>query len=226
MTIMIAFIKSLQLNQTLHDKIENENSFLFLSTLRGACEELITLEYIQQQIVEEDRSSIIGSPLKESMRKELIQQGHFIQKYSPAQPVLTEKLVEHFPSEEISSILSRNGIKGKKMPPTNQMAETVGLEESYNYMYRASCSFVHFNPRIMLRTVWHENNLPEQSNISITNFNKYYFSFCSFYGSYLFGLIFQKFKSYLDLSKEDESTINEIIELIRRTVHYPELVTY
>jgi len=226
MTIIIAFVKSLQLNQTLHNKIENENSFLFLSTLRGACEELIILEYIQQQIVEEDRSLIIISLLKESMRKELIQQRLFIQKYRPAQPVLTEMLAEHFPGEEISSILSRNGITGKILPRTEQMARKVGLEELYNFVYRASCSFVHFNPRIMLRTVWYENNLPEQSNISIANFNKYYFSFCSFYGSYLFGLIFQKFKSYLDLSKEDESTINEIIKLIRHTVHYPELVTY
>lgn len=226
MTIRVSFIKSLQLNRALYDEIEQENSFLFLSTLRGVCEEVIVLEYIQNQIVEEDRSLIISSLLKESTRKELIQQSDFIQKYRPTQPVLTEELAEHLPGEEIEMILSRNNIRGKKLPPTQQMAKKVGLEELYNYMYRASCSFVHFNPRIMLRTIWYEDNLPKQGKISIKNFNKYYFSFCSFYGSYLFGLIFQKFQYYLDVSEEDKAKINEIIELIRRTVHYPELVTF
>lgn len=226
MTIKVAFVKSLQLNQLLHNKIENEDSFLFLSILRGTCEELIVLEYIKQLIAEKDRNALVNSLLKAAVKKELIEQTHFIQKYRPAQPVLTEKVAEFFPGEEIFEILSRNGINGKSLPPTEQMAKKVGLEELYNYMYRASCSFVHFNPRIMLRTIWYENEQPEQSSISINNFNKYYFSFCSFYGSYLFGLIFKKFKNYLEVSKEDEVTVNKIIEIVRRTIHYPELVTY
>ncbi len=231
LTIRIAFIKSLQLNQQLHSKIEDEYSFLFLSTLRGVCEEIIVLKYINDFIKNHDKSLLISALLKNSIRKDLEQQTAFINKYRPAQPVLNESLAESFPGENISEILSRNNIisnKGeirKDLPPIEQMASKVGLSELYNYIYRASCNFVHFNPRIMLRTVWYENNQPENSKISITNFNKYYYSFSSFYGSYLFGLLFQEFKDFLQVDAENKIKIVEIMEHIRKTTHYPELVT-
>lgn len=226
LTVKIAFCKCLQLNLLIHQEIFNPNSFLYLSNLRGTCEEVIVLKFINELFVEEDKNQIIKSIIKISIKKDLKEQKNFINKYRPAQPILDEKLADHFPGEEIGTILNRNGINGNKIPPTAQMADKVGLKELYDFIYRASCSFVHFNPRIMQRTVWYDNNQTKKSTISITNFNKYYFSFSSFYGSYLFGLLYQNFKEYLNISAKDKGVIEEIIETVRRKVHYPDLVTY
>ncbi len=226
LTVKIAFCKSIQLNQITHQELFNENSFLYLSTLRGICEEVIVLKFINELFTDSDKDELIKSISKSLMRKELKEQNNFIKKYRPAQPVLDERLADHFEGEEIGVILNRNGINGNKIPPTAQMADRVGLKELYDFIYRASCSFVHFNPRIMQRTVWFKNEEPEIGNISITNFNKYYFSFTSFYGSYLMGLLFKNFKEYLQLSKKHEKIIQEIMDSVREKVHYPDLVTF
>lgn len=224
--VKIAFCKSLQLNQIIHQEIFSKNSFLFLSILRGICEEIIVLKFINELISERDKDELIKSILKTSIKRELKQQNIFIKKYRPAQPVLGESLANHFQGEEIAAILNRNGINRIKIPPTEQMASKVGLKELYDFIYRASCSFVHFNPRIMQRTVWYENNQPDTGTISITNFNKYYFSFSSFYGSYLFGLLYTNFKEYINLNINQNKIIEEIMESVRRKTHYPDLVTF
>ncbi|MGB3852588.1 MAG: DUF5677 domain-containing protein [Tunicatimonas sp.] len=226
LTVKIAFCKSIQLNQIVHKELFSENSFLYLSTLRGICEETIVLKFIDELISEGDKSELIKSLIKDSVFKELKEQRVFFNKYRPAQPVLNEKLTDHFQGEEISEVLNRNGINGTKMPPTAQMADRIGLKELYDFIYRSSCSFVHFNPRIMHRTVWCQNEDLTKSKISVTNFNKYYFSFSSFYGSYLSGLLFKNFKRPLNISNKNETIIEDIIELVRRKVHYPDLVTY
>lgn len=226
LTIKIAFCKCFQLNQKIHEKIFDENSFLYLSMLRGICEEVIILKFINEVVSEEDKSKLIKSIMKASTLKELKEQSSFIKKYRPTQPVLDEKLMDYFSAEEIPTILNRNDINGNRIPPTAQMADKVGLKELYNFIYRASCSFVHFNPRIMYRTVWYENDEMDKANISITNFNKYYFSFNSFYSSYLFGLLYTNFKEYLNLNKETEEVIEEIMETVRKKIHFPDLVTF
>jgi len=226
LTVKIAFCKSIQLNQIVHKELFNENSFLFLSTLRGICEETIVLKFIDELVSEGDKSELIKSLMKDSMFKELKEQRTFLNKYRPAQPVLNEKLADHFEAEEIAEVLNRNGINGKKIPATATMADRIGLKELYEFIYRASCSFVHFNPRIMHRTVWYQNEDLTKSRISITNFNRYYFAFSSFYGSYLTGLLYKNFKAYLNLSKRNEKIIEDIIDLVRRKVHYPDLVTF
>jgi len=78
----------------------------------------------------------------------------------------------------------------------------------------------------MLRTVWYQNNNTEESNISITNFNKYYFSFCSFYSSYLLGLLYKTFNSKLNIDNESAQIVESIMEIIKNTTHFPELVTF
>ncbi|WP_291152296.1 DUF5677 domain-containing protein [Flavobacterium sp. UBA7680] len=224
--IHVAFTKSLQLNKILHEQIDNENSFLFLSSLRGICEEIIVLKYIHQEIKEADREAIVKSIFKVSTKKELEQQSIFMKKYRPAQPILNAELSDHIEAEGLEDIFKRNGINAKTLPPTFQLAQKVNLEELYNYLYRASCSFVHFNPRVMLRTVWYQNNNTEESNISITNFNKYYFSFCSFYSSYLLGLLYKTFNSKLNIDNESAQIVESIMEIIKNTTHFPELVTF
>jgi hypothetical protein len=226
MLLSISFCKCLQVNQIIHNSIFDKNSFLYLASIRGICEELIVLKYIDETIKNEDKSLLVQSIMKISTQKELKEQASFIGKYRPAQPVLGEKVSDFLKGEEIGPILNRNGINGTKMPSTYQMADKIRLRELYDYLYRASCSFVHFNPRVMQRTVWYQNDELNKSEISITNFHKYYYSFSSFYCSYLFGLLYKMFNDKLNLSESNSNIINEIIEVLRRTVHYPELVTF
>lgn len=226
LTVKIAFCKCIQFNKIVNKELFDENSFLYLPMLRGICEEVIVLKFIDELISEEDKNELIKSLMKSSMLKELKEQSCFINKYRPAQPVLNEKLADHFLGEEISIILNRNGVNGNKIPPTAQMADRIGLKELYDFIYRATCSFAHFNPRIMHRMVWYQNDDINKGEISITNFNKYYFSFSSFYGSYLLGLLYKNFNGYLNISEKNEEIIKDIIESVRRKVHYPDLVTF
>lgn len=224
--IQIAFVKSIELNQIIQKKEFDENSFLYLSTLRGVCEEIIILKYIRDFINEKDQNLLIDSIMKESTHKELIEQEIFINKYRPAQPVLDKSFSKEFPGTEISTILKRNKINGKRLPPTVQMAEKTGFKELYDYIYRASCSFVHFNPRIMLRTIWYKNNNPKLSNISIKNFSNYYFFFSSFYSSYMSVLLYKTFERYLAGGEDLKKIMNELEDLIKHQDHFPELVTF
>lgn len=226
LTVKVAFCKSVQINQIIHQELFDKNSFLYLSTLRGICEEIIVLKFIDDLFIEQDKDELIKAICKSSVQKELKEQSNFIGKYRPGQPLLDESLSNYLVGEEIQAILNRNGINGNKIPPTAQMADRIGLKELYDFIYRGSCSFVHFSPRIMQRTVWYENNESEIANISITNFNKYYFSFSSFYGSYLMGVLYKNFKKYLHINKEQEKIIKKIINSVREKVHYPELVTF
>ena len=105
------------------------------------------------------------------------------------------------------------------------MAEKVGLSELYNFVYRASCNFVHFNPRIIHRTIWYESSL-ENANISIANFHRYYFAFASFYRNYLLGLMHENFTDVLNLSQLDVDMLNKLKEETRRKIHFPDLVTF
>jgi len=224
--LRVAFCKCIQLNQMIHESINNDNSFLYLPNIRGICEEIIVLKFIDDLISDSDKDILLLSMSKLTIAKELREQELFIRKYRPAQPVLKEDFANNFKGEEISEVLNRNGINGNKMPPTAQMADRIGLKELYDYLYRGSCSFVHFNPRIMQRTIWAEKNSTKVYKTSITNFHKYYFSFSSFYCSYLLVLLYKYFGHYFHLSTEHVKIFVEIKEFIRRTRHYPELVTF
>jgi hypothetical protein len=224
--INICFAKCLQINRIVHNEVFNPHSFLFLSTLRGICEEIIVLNYIDKSFTPNDKDLVLEAMMKDTTLEELRQQQIFMEKYRPFQPVLKEEFGKHLRGIDISDVLRRNEIHGKLVPPTYKMAKEVNLTELYNFIYRGSCSFVHFNPRIMMRTVWTDNESNNNYYISITNFNKYYFSFSSFYGSYLFYLLFKKLNTYLTISTDNMQLLEELKEIIRNTTHFPDLVTF
>lgn len=168
--VMVSFIKAIEINVLIHQIVFNENSFLYLSNLRGTCEEYITLKFLKEKINENDRNDLIVKLSKVQMNNDIFKQFHFLQKYRPFQPTLDPRKVDNRRiQQEINEILVRNGIKTKnKLPPTEQLASSTGLSEFYEFMYRASSSFVHFNPRTMMRTVWYDKE--NVYHFSISNF--------------------------------------------------------
>lgn len=103
------------------------------------------------------------------------------------------------------------------------MARTIGFSEFYEFMYRACSSFVHFKPGILLRTVWYDNQ--NVGNISISNFNRYYWDFSSFYGVYQFLVLYKEFKSIIDINNILTSEI-DILKESFKSRHFPEVITF
>jgi hypothetical protein len=79
------------------------------------------------------------------------------------------------------------------------MAELGGHKELYEYMYRATSSWVHFSPNILLRLGWTngptERALYSETIYSFTtkHFSGYYEAFNRHYSVYLLGLLIEKF---------------------------------
>ncbi|MET3126726.1 hypothetical protein ABID42_001828 [Arcicella rosea] len=224
---MASFIKALEINILINQNVNSENSFLYLSNLRGTCEELISLKYLKEKINEADRNDLIIKLSQVQLSNDIAKQFSFLQKYRPFQPTLNaEKLeTQNEKLTAINEILHRNGIKTKnKLPPTEQLALATGLSEFYEFMYRASSTFVHFNPRTMMRTVWYDNN--KTFNFSISNFNSYYWDFSSFYGAYQFLILYKELKEIVDPADVINVEIMELKKTFKYRSHYPEIVTY
>ncbi len=138
-----------------------------------------------------------------------------------------------FPQQEIQQrdqlrdLVTANGLKpsGSKasLPTVREMAVQSGLAELYDYVYHATSSLVHFNPRILLRMGW--GNLPD-ATYSVKNFVGYYKYFACFYGSYLFVELSRWMIDSGLLEQEIESHLKEIIALLEGESRWPELVTF
>lgn len=222
--VITSFIKALEINLIINKEAFQDNSFLFLSNLRGTCEELITLKFLHEKFDETDRNTIIDKISRLQLENDILKQFDFLQKYRPFQPTIPPINQAENPKNKINEILSRNGISTKnKLPPTEQMARMIGFSEFYEFMYRACSSFVHFKPGILLRTVWYDNQ--NVGNISISNLNKYYWDFSSFYGVYQFLVLYKEFKSIIDINNILTSEI-DILKESFKSRHFPEVITF
>lgn len=224
--IMSSFVKALEIAVIINKSVFSDNSFLYLSNLRGTCEELITLKFIKDKIAESDRNILIESILNSQQANDIITQYAFLQKYRPFQPTLNgSKSKRNDEKVKISVVLERNGFKpNSKLPPIEQLASATGISEFYDFMYRASSSFVHFNPRTMMRTVWYDKE--NVYHFSLSNFNNYYWDFSSFYSVYQLLIIYKEFGTIVDSTKSILEEIDELKNTFKYRTHYPEIVTF
>lgn len=105
------------------------------------------------------------------------------------------------------------------------MAIDSKLKSLYDYLYHATSKTVHFSPNILLRTGWYKS-LNDPIVFSVKNFNNYYDTFNSFYGSYLFVQFCTSFKKALKLDVKFLSIVKSIKITLDDFNYFPELVTF
>ncbi|PQV62875.1 hypothetical protein B1R32_11915 [Abditibacterium utsteinense] len=220
-----AFVKSYEFNLAVN-KATDENAYFMTSVLRGICEDYIVLKFLWSEI-NQSKDQVMELKLYEEIYQSSIAQWNFFSKYH------TDQILYYHDTMLTDEVTNRNLLRGlmtnfpvrgnASMPSVFFMAERSGLEDLYRYLYHATSSLVHFNPRILLRMGWGE--LPEFS-FSVKNFHKYYKHFSSFYGAYLFVELCDWMMDKKIIDKEIETVIQQLKFLLQDEKQWPALVTF
>lgn len=202
-----------------------DEEFLFVSALRGICEDLISLAYFSRLSVEH-RREITELLISQSLAKGLEVQEAFFIANNPFQPVLgaSSREAAQYPSarKAVRAFWAAHGASKKDGPTIKDMASEIGLTFTYDYIYFASSNFVHFNPQAILRMGWGDMENPFR--FSVTHISAYYKALASFYGAILFIGYHSTFSSQFHTSCEPE--IASLLDLIEQVHRWPEIVTF
>jgi Family of unknown function (DUF5677) len=209
--------------------VDDEIAFFMMPFLRGVCEDYIVLKFFYLKLGD-GTDEAIGIKIEEDLYRSAIAQWNFFEANRPDQDLYYQeefRTKDLAAREQLRNLLLHKGIQpsGKKnpLPSVHSMAAKSNLSELYDYVYHATSSFVHFNPRVLLRMGW--GKLPNVT-FSTKNFGKYYKHFACFYGAYLF-LQLCTWAVELGLVKNAiETGLNKVSELLQDEPHWPELVTF
>lgn len=208
--------------------VDNEIAFFMMPFLRGVCEDYIVLKFFHSKLgIDVDEA--IRIKLEEDLYRSAISQWDFFEANRPDQKLYYK---EDFRSEEqkakdqLKNFLRNRNIQTQgrsSLPSVRKMADESNLLELYDYVYHATSSLVHFNPRVLLRMGW--GDLPNIT-LSVKNFGKYYKHFTCFYGAYMFLQLCEWSVDLGIVEKTVAPKLDIIAKLIQDEPHWPELVTF
>lgn len=203
-------------------------SFFVAGTLRGSCEDLIILDFLRS-ISNKTRDPLLIAWASHEIETSILNQTPFFEKHRPFQPILKSKDPSSIqPSlTAIQAIWDSLGFKLKPKaiaPSTWTLASKAGLKEVYDFFYRFSCDFVHFNPVVLLRFGWGDD--PAKPRFSASNFDVYYRRFGLIYGAYLWNLFIQLLKPNLRLTEEAKMAQSDLTKWLRMNERWPEITTH
>lgn len=203
-------------------------SFFIVGSLRGSCEDLITLDFLRS-ISNKVRDPLLKAWINHEIKTNVLTQTPFFEKHRPFQPVLKSKDPASVqPSlTAAQAIWSSLGFKLKAnaiAPSTWALANKAGLKEVYEFFYRFSCDLVHFNPVVLLRFGWGDE--PSKPRFAASNFNIYYERFGLIYGAYLWSLFIQLLKPNLHLTEEAKKAEIDLIKWLKMNERWPEITTH
>lgn len=226
--VQASYVKQLEYLYQISLKENKSNIFFFMPVMRGACEDLIALKYIDKTF-QLDKNEIVNLLMNQENYAKLKAQNHFFDKYKSEQTVLTHKIYPSYKPirNKISELLEKNGIKNNKLPPVESMAKEVDLIDIYNYLYIAATDLVHFRVGPLLKMGWSATKNDKKTfKFSTKNFNNYYFNFLAFYSTFLFVEYCKTFKKVINLKNRKWRIIKELEELLLTSYDYPEFVTF
>lgn len=231
MSVRASFAKCYEFNLHAWQEANSDTAFFWHPTLRGICEDLIVLNYIQG-IPADQREALMAGIMKHELNDGLKTQREFFSECRPYQQVLGES-VTPAQMEQIADDIRRiwQGHGWPKMnrgvlPPVRQMAEKNGgdvLVALYDYLYRLTSRTVHFSVTGLLKTGW--GNLPQVS-FSPRNFSGYYTQFGRVYGAYMFCTFFELFARILRTDPKTKKLVGEIRSAVIGIPRWPEIVTF
>ena len=208
----------------------HDEEFLFVSALRGICEDLIWLAFISR-MPEEERKKITEVLLRKTLSDGLRVQKGFFEANNPFQIVLGPSSSEKELSspttlpdrQALREFWAARGTTRRDGPTVREMASEIGLNFTYDYVYFMSSNFVHFNPQALLRAGWGDKTNPFK--FSVSHLSGYYKSLASFYGAILFIRLYSAFsESHFRESCKQE--VGALLDLIEKVHRWPEVVTF
>jgi Family of unknown function (DUF5677) len=206
----------------------NESSFFMTAGLRGICEDIIALRFIEH-LPTEFRQQIVILELGVCSRKAIEAQMKFFEKERPFQPILRYKTpgsASKDQKDKYTEIGTKVGLKSikEKLPPVEQMAQKVGLKDIYEYFYRVTSETVHFNVHVALRNGW--GPIPSSVRFGTKQFCRYYLLVNQVYGVFLFCLMCETFQASLGLSQRFMQGVARVRKHIDEILRWPEPVTF
>lgn len=177
-----ALAKSFEFAAFVHADPPPANGFFVTSTLRGICEDLIVLSFINQLEVSE-RHQVVSLLMAKHLTSGIAAQSEFFGAARPWQPVLQPPKT---PTSDVDEELMRFSVKlgwsGRQSWPTVwYMAKACSLAHLYSYIYAATSKWVHFSPHVLLRMGWggSKDDLSDKTPWTFTtkNFDQYYVEF-------------------------------------------------
>ncbi|WP_240432639.1 DUF5677 domain-containing protein [Rubrobacter indicoceani] len=204
----------------------SDSAFFLAPSVRGICEDLITITYLQQLSErEQNRVTILKSKLASVEATE--KQQRFFESERPWQPVVTYSNAAELKQQltaELKSIGENKNLwkKGTPFPSVYKMAEATKLSEVYDFIYNISSDIVHFNARILLRMGWGED--PRDVSFSTGNFSSYYLNMCCTYGLLLF--LYQQQNFDLPFNTDAQEIFLELSALLSYEMRWVESVTF
>jgi hypothetical protein len=227
--LVAAFSKCFQFNLIINKNIRNQNSFFYTPALRGICEDIITLQFLNKHSVL-DKDKLLYSYMQINLVEIIENQKKFFSKNHSQQIIYTvndSSKIKKSNLETLKNELSKIGLNKEKIfPSTSHMATDGGLFELYEYLYAATSEMVHFSPHNLMRSGWSKKKTPYHHHFNPKNFSKYYNVFNRFYGSYLFVKFTKLFKKELKLSKAVLKIVTDLESDLYLNSRWPELVTF
>ena len=223
-----SFSKLVEFNLYLTSR-RRKYSFFLLGTLRGLCEELIFLSYLQT-FPYYVRNSILRERMKVSTLRGIAAQTKFFSVSEFKQLVLmypkshTKQAISDHRSK-LNEIISRHSTFSQ-LPTLKIMADQTGYGELYAYLYHGTSRLVHFDPAVLLRMGWGPS-LAGPYRFSTEHFEDYYLDFCRAYSSMLFVEFVRKFGRSIGSENIDlKAAAHDVSQVLKQRKRLPELVTF
>jgi hypothetical protein len=181
-----ALAKSFEFATLTHSDPSPTHGFFITATLRGICEDLIVLTFLDS-LSAEDRNRAMMLLIKSNVAEGIEAQSVFFEAARPWQPVLRPSRQGIDDTERgLRELSAKLGWTGRQAWPTVWfMAKASSLAPLYSYLYSATSKWVHFSPHIFLRMGWggKQDDVGDHTEWIFTtaNFAQYYADFNQVY---------------------------------------------
>lgn len=216
----------------LASKQKPDSAFFLVPALRSITEDIIYFRFLRDCPHDSCERAIKNMRILEIYRK-LKEQEIFFQTFRPFQRFLAQANAGEENIKEIKKDLLKfwkdNGLElvpKSAIPNIREMAEKSDmglLKVVYDFIYRLTSGAVHFNPQILLRSVW--GDVPSHT-FSYKRMGSYYLDLIQIYGVYLLCLHFELFEQALKPGREEKDTVAELRNYILEKPRWPEMVTF
>lgn len=230
--VKASFVKTYEFIFDVYNPKQNFNAFFIVPNLRGICEDLIVLGFLNS-INKTDRSELTRIILGHRMFKEIVDQVKFFQETRPFQEVVnstaTRDKLRNLEGEA-RKIWKKYGCQNRNgaiLPNTRVLSEKQNLDlltTVYDFLFRLTSRMVHFSPSTLMTMGW--RSVKDRMRFSTKNFKEYYYLTSSIYGLYLFCLYFELFPKILRAPKEIKKHIEKFRKEILMIPRWPEMVTF
>lgn len=225
-----AVAKSFEFAAVVHRDPPPDHGFFITSTLRGLCEDLIVLSFVEP-LSPADRNEAVALLMAKNVADGIAAQSAFFKSERPWQPVLQPPTTTSTDTEaQLRDLAKTLGWKGRQpWPSVWFMAKASSLAPLYSYIYAATSKWVHFSPHILLRMGWGgtPDDVGDATEWSFTtsNFSQYYAEFNQTYSLMLLLLLVRG--PAADIIPSDAvSTVESLQTHLDNPLRWPEDVTF